>query len=435
MTPPDASETPSQTPTPAESRRLTIEAAEPRNLLSLAVHHIVLRIGWIFKTESVIMPAFVDTIAGAGWLRGCLPVLNRFGQSVPPLLFADRLRRARQKKQVLIITSLLMALPFLALAAIWFALDEKRHGWLPAVFLLLYLAFFSVTGLNQLVFGTIQGKLIRPNRRGRLLSLSGTIGAVLALLCAWLLLRNWLTLPDGGFGYIFGFTGMGFVAAGLCCLPIIEPVDDEPRAHPSENRHFHAAWETFSQDTNFRRLATVSMLFVTVQLLFPHYQALGRQNLPSGGVELMVWVIAQNAGTALFSLVAGMIADNFGYRLVVRIEAFLAAATPLLAILLASGWFADGMRYYWLTFFMLGLVPVTFKTLTNYTLELADPQQHPRYISTLKLCMAIPFCLSPLVGLLVDWVGFQLVFSCIAVVIIAAGVLTFRLSEPRFESR
>ena len=80
----------------------TVAVHESRNLLVLAAHHIVLRVAWIFKTESVIMPAFLDAISGAGWLRGCLPVLNRFGQSVPPLMLSERLKQTRHKFQQLI---------------------------------------------------------------------------------------------------------------------------------------------------------------------------------------------------------------------------------------------------------------------------------------------------------------------------------------------
>ena len=86
---------------------------------------------------------------------------------------------------------------------------------------------------------------------------------------------------------------------------------------------------------------------------------------------------------------------------------------------------------FWLTFFLLGLIPVTFKTLVNYTLEITEPSNHPRYISTLKVCMAIPFCLSPLVGLLIDLIGFEAVFGCITALTACGGMMTFRLSEPR----
>ena len=53
------------------------------NFFKIALFQITLRTGWIFKTESIVMPAVMDSISGAGWLRGFLPVLNRFGRSGP----------------------------------------------------------------------------------------------------------------------------------------------------------------------------------------------------------------------------------------------------------------------------------------------------------------------------------------------------------------
>ena len=64
------------------------DSSESRNFVLLAVQQLVVRVGWLFKTESVIMPAFLDSIAGPGWIRGILPVLNRFGQGVPSFLLA-----------------------------------------------------------------------------------------------------------------------------------------------------------------------------------------------------------------------------------------------------------------------------------------------------------------------------------------------------------
>jgi MFS family permease len=412
-------------------KRQTIEANEQRNLLALSAHHIVHRVAWIFKTETVIIPVFLDAIAGAGWLRGCLPVLNRIGQSIPSLLFAERLRLIARKKWALLTTSLLMAVPFLGLSVIWFSLTEKRQAWLPAVFLLLYFIFFSITGLNQLVFGTIQGKLIRAERRGRLMAISGTVGSVAAIGCAWFLLQRWLAFSDGGFGYIFGFTGIGFVVSGLLSLAIVEPADQSTGQEHASHNHFRDAWSIIRHDADFRRLAIVSMLFVTVQLLIPHYQALGRQQLRWESVDLMKWVIAQNAGAGLFGLIAGAIADRFGNRLTIRLEIFAAALTPALALCLTSSWFEGGAHVFWLTFFLLGLISVTFKTLVNYTLEITGPSNHPRYLSTLKVCMAIPLCLSPLVGLLIDLIGFEAVFGCITALTACGGMMTFRLSEPR----
>jgi len=406
-----------------------IAQKEPRNLLMLAVHHIVKRTAWIFKTESVIMPAFMDAIAGAGWLRGCLPFFNRIGQSVPSLAFSETVRHVRRKKLALFTFTLLMAVPFLILSTMWFVLDDTRTLWLPAVFLGLYFLFFTSSGLSQLSFDTLQGKLIRPHRRGRLLGLAGTLGSVPAILCAWFLLKRWVTLPDGGFDYIFLFTGVGFVVAALMALTVTEPADDAVRSGRSARHIFRDAWGTVRTDRDFRNFCLVAMVFMSAQMLFPHYQALGRTQSGFDPVQLMIWVVAQNAGAGLFSPLAGFLADRFGNRRALRFEIAAAAFTPLLALLLTRN--GSGIAWYWVTFFLLGLVPVTMKTMMNYTLELGETDQHPQYLSTVKVCMALPFFLAPLFGLLIDVVGFDVMFGVIAALVGTSGVLTLRIPEPR----
>jgi predicted MFS family arabinose efflux permease len=75
--------------------------------------------------------------------------------------------------------------------------------------------------------------------------------------------------------------------------------------------------------------------------------------------------------------------------------------------------------------------PVTFKTFTNYTLELVEPARHPRYLSTLTICLAAPFVLSLPVGWLVGRLGYEPVFLAVAALIGLAALLTLRMSEPR----
>jgi hypothetical protein len=69
--------------------------------------------------------------------------------------------------------------------------------------------------------------------------------------------------------------------------------------------------------------------------------------------------------------------------------------------------------------------------MIGYTLEIAPMDDHPRYLSTLSLCLAVPFCFSPVVGWFVDVFGFEPVFACGAGLIALAGLLTLRLVEPR----
>ena len=409
-----------------------IQRQETKNLYALGAHYILLRVAWVFKTETVIMPVFLDTIAGAGWLRGCLPVLNRIGQSIPPLFMANRLGNAPLKKMSVRWMTVAMALPFLFLSIVCFLTEDLRTSWMPPLFLSCYTLFFAATGLGQLSFGTVQGKLIRPNRRGRLMGIAGIVGSVVSITGAWFLLQRWLDMPDG-FTYIFAFTGFGFIVASLSTFFMVEPADDVEPLHQPALDHVRNALEVIRTDASFRRTAAFGMCFSTIILVFPHFQALGRQRLElqSDGFSLMIWVITQNITVGISSFLFGMLADRKGNRLVLRYQAFLTSFTPLLALLLASPLIEDGQRWYWLTFCLLGLTPVTMKTIVNYTLELTEPINHPRYVSTMSLCLATPFLLSPLVGWCVDRFDFESVFISGAVVVMLSGVLTFRMSEPR----
>jgi MFS family permease len=261
-------------------------------------------------------------------------------------------------------------------------------------------------------------------------------------------------LPDRGFGYIFGFSGLGFLVAGATCFFVKEPPDSVPQPLGSgpvgrneplpDGRSMEraegliASYRLVRDDRDFRRLAIVAMLFIAIQLLFPHFQALGQQHVPRDqiGFQLMLWVIAQNAAVGLFSWVSGKLADRFGNRLSLQWQVFGTACVPLLALFFTSGVEGWGLQHFWITFFFLGLTPVTIKTLTNYALELTEPARHPLYVATLHACLAVPFIFAPLVGWLVDWLGgFERVFLGVSGAIALGWLASLRLVEPRHHAR
>ncbi len=399
---------------------------ETRNLLFLALQQIVIRVGWIFKTESVIIPSFVDMIAGPAWVRGCLPALNRLGQSIPQFLFADKLRSMPLKRRPLSLFAALMGAPFLVLSGLLILPGAVGSVWLPVVFLMLHLFFFSMTGLYQLAFGTLTGKLISPNRRGRLIAMSGVVGVTLSITAAWNLLPGWLAMENGGFSWVFLFVGAAFVLASGAALFVRESADDYPvkkRTAP-----FGDGWRRVKADPHLARLLVVSILFVSALLLVPHYQALARGDDKLDFSELMIWVVAQNASAGLISLLSGLIADRFGFRLSMRVLLFLAGCCPLVAIALST-WAEP--KWFILAFVLFGAIPNTFRALESYCLELTEPSRHAQYISTLKLFMPIALLISPLAGLLIDQIGFAPVFIAIGLVNMAGVVMTFFIEEPR----
>ena len=419
---------------------------EARNTLWLEAYQIVVRVGWIFKTETIIMPAVLDAVVDSGLLRGMLPVLNRAGQSVPPLFASGMLAELPVKKWALVATSLMMAACFALLAVTWGPLEAWRPDLLALLFLILYALFSAVNGLNLLVVAALQGKLIAPGRRGRAMVVSVSVGSVLAIMAAVFWLGRWLEEPDG-FPKIFGATAVFFALAALAPIFLDEWPDRRPARGPekfqtgtAEKARPGGAWwqgwlawrRTLAQDRALVRLSLVAACFSAVLMLFPHYQAFARDRLGSHIGSLLTWVVVQNAATGAASLVAGPLSDRRGTRIVLIWLVALSSATPLLVTLLSLLPHGVAVEWFWIVYLPLGLNPISLKIFTNYALELApEAALHPRYVSIVGAALAAPFVLSPLVGMAVDQFGFRHVFVAGAAAIASGAVIAVGLPEPR----
>jgi MFS family permease len=411
-------------------------AREARNTLGIEAYQVLVRIGWIFKTETIIMPAVLDALVDSGTLRGLLPVLNRGGQSLPPLVAAGLIGRLPRKRPALVVTTLAMAGCFAALAVAWGPLAARRPDLLAGLFLVIYAAFAAANGLNQLVLATLQGKLIAAGNRGRAMVVSVTVGSVLAILAAVLLLGPWLTQPDG-FPKIFAATAAFFALAAVVPLVLDEPAELQPGRRPNGWRaqvaEGVASWRrVIAADPALGRLALAAGCFSAVLMLFPHYQAFARDSLGTGRSSLLVWVVVQNLATGLVSLVAGPFADRKGTRIVLVWLVALSALTPLVVTLLSLAPRAVASDWFWLVYAPLGLNPISLKIFTCYALELAPAAaEHPRYVSIVGAALAAPFVVSPLVGMAVDAIGFQPVFLAGSAVIATGALVALGLPEPR----
>lgn len=145
-------------------------------------------------------------------------------------------------------------------------------------------------------------------------------------------------------------------------------------------------------------------------------------------VLLMSWVIAQHVGAAVFSSVAGRMADAVGTRASLRLLTCCSVIAPAVALLISA---YGSTHWFSMTFFWIGVVPVTYRMLMNYTLELIHRSHHPEYLSTLTFCMALPFLLSPLAGALVSWLGYVVPFVAVICITSIGAWQTWLMSEPR----
>lgn len=261
--------------------------------------------------------------------------------------------------------------------------------------------------------------------------IADTVGATSAVFCAVVLLSQWLTPEKADFVKIFGFSAFLFSFSTITAMMLKETPDNAVLPEQPWYAPFSQAVALLRSDRRLRQVGLVAAMFSTSLVLFPHYQDLANKQLKLDASYLLWWVVAQNIGTALFSILTGPLSDRFGNRMSLRILTLSICAAPQLALWMGENPPEDG-RFFGLVFLLVGMTPVTQKTLNNYTLEIAARPDQPRYLSTLNLCMGAPILLSPLVGAMIDLFGYAPVYHGVTGVLAAGAAYAWFLSEPRF---
>lgn len=414
-----------------ESWETQAETHFQRNFLTIAFIFILQRVGWIFKTESIIMPGFVNTLTGSGVVRGFLPLISRLGRSFPQFIAAHWVNRLRYKRPALFAASLGMAAAWGTLSGVIFFFSNAGSRLMLVTFFLTYTIHWIANGNAMLFSGVLQGKLIPADRRGRLLVASNTTGCFLAIVAVYFLLERWLTKGNGGYSTVFGMTSALFFISAFSVLALKEHPDPPEAENMKFGEFIASSVSIISKDRNFRRLIYVVAMFYAFHFLFPHYTIFGMESLGLGDGSFVPFLIAQNGVNALSSLMMGYVADRRGNKIVLGILIATSGCVPLLAIGIAAMPVSLGRRLYWLVFACIGVAPVLQRIVVNYVLEICPQERHGQYLGTMNLILVLPTMASPLVGWAIDYFSFRSVFVACSAIVFCGAILSLRLDEPR----
>lgn len=408
-------------------------STENWNFWTFVSFFVLQRAAWVFKLESVIVPAFLDALGGNATARGFLPILARVGNSLPPFFVAPRVERLSRMKTLLACLTLLEGAPWLILGLLlWWT--EPKHAWLWQFgYLTLYAIFAAVNGVTMLTHGTLQGKLIPPQRRGALFAFSNFGGSLLGvgLVFVWMLPHLDLAAGPRGFTSVFLATGFLFLLNATAAASF-----REPKRHSSPNADslfafLRQALVSLRSDRSFRRLMIVVSMFYFFLVLFPHYASHGRRQVGADSADLAIWVVVQNVGLGVGSMLLGPIADRRGYRIAFTMILVGLAIIPLLAIVIGSLGPGLGRYLYWIVFLCLGLAPASQRILANYVLEFAPADQQARYLGIVNVAQLVPLAFSPLVGWIMEAYSYEAAFLLGSFILFWAAWRSRKLEEPR----
>ena len=137
------------------------------------------------------------------------------------------------------------------------------------------------------------------------------------------------------------------------------------------------------------------------------------------------YLIFQTIGAILSNFLWGAISNKWGSKMIIRIFALLGGLTPILAILLSK----LGPNYYAIVFFIVGfLISGRAVGFESYLLDIAPSDNRIIYLG-IRGTMNFLIVLLPIMGgFLITFMGYQLTFIIVAIVMFVAFIL---LKEKR----
>ena len=396
--------------------------------------------GLAWVDPAAVLPLFISRLTPSTVVIGLIAVLQQLGWKAPQIFMAAALGHRPHKLPFLRWPVVIGRLPFFAFVAyLW--LRGVENSTVVIWFLAIGLACISFgNGILGISWNDIIAKSIPPRLRGRFFGSMQFASAVAAFAVGFAV--RWTLGPSGPgfpFNYTLLFTAMAvflLISVVGCWLvrEPIRPVLDRPQSV----RQILLSTIPMLRNPPFRALVTASLLGFAVTYTLPFYVVYARQHLAIEEHVSGVYIWAMTVGGAVASIFWGYLNDSRGPRAVMRGGAILATSTPLLALLLPAVLLplahslpaaARALPYLFSLVFLTGgsAMGAMWMGSTNYLFDLCGDQDRPRYLAIFHLC-TIPSAFAALVvGWLLGYLSFTVIFFLLAVCGAAALAAAFTM--------
>lgn len=376
---------------------------------------------WSHEIATTVMPAFLATMGvAAAWLgliEGVSDGLSSFAKMASGY-YTDRLQRRKPIAVAGYIVTALGTAAFGLATSAWHVLFARSCAWLGR-------------GVRTPVRKALLAGSVTKETYGRAFGferMMDTLGAIVGPATAFVL----LPLLNHHYPTLFALTLIpGLIATALIVFVVKErerkPVShvsfgESLRALPIRFRKFLGAVGLFGAGD----FAHTMLILLATQKLTP---TLGPAKAASLAVGLYV---LHNVLYAMFSMVAGWLADRFNKGRLLATGYFLAALMALAVILLPMNVWTLA-----LVFIVGGIYVAMEETLEDsFCAELVGEEHHGMAFGTLATVNGVgDFASSLIVGLLWTAFGPQVAFAYSALLFVAGGWLVLRVSRsPRAAS-
>jgi MFS family permease len=400
--------------------------------------------GLAWVEPSSVLPLFIGMLTPSTVIIGLITVLQRLGWLVPPIFMAAVLGHRPRRLPWLRWPVLLGRLPLLAFVAfLWL----RGVADPPVVIWFMVIAYTSISlgnGLLGISWNDIIAKSMPSWLRGRFFGTMQFATAITVFGVGYVV--RWMLGPRGpGFptDYTILFTLMAvFLTVSIVgCWMVREPIRPVLDRPQRLREILGSALPLLRRHSGFRALVLVAALGFGVSYAMPFYMVYAKKELGVEDQIAGIYIWASTFGGAIASIWWGYLNDRRGPRAVIRGACICITMTALTALVLAPAvtaaarllpGLADALPYLFALVFLLGgaTIGATWMGATNYLFDLASHQDRPRFIALMNLLSA-PGALAPLlIGWLLNYLQFPVVFSLMAAFGAAALLISLRMPQP-----
>jgi MFS family permease len=383
-----------------------------------------------FIASGVILPLYVSYFTDSPILIGLIAVLSSAGFFIPQLFTANWVEQAPLKKFFPVKIGLFTErLPIVLLAPTAALLALTRPN-LALISFFILLAWHTLgAGLIAVGWQDMLAKVIPVERRGRFMGLTNFLGTGTGILgagaAAWFL-GNY-PFP-GGYIACFAIAGLTIMISWFFLSLTREP----PLTHRTRNVSYKEYWSNLpavlKNDRNFSKYLIAQAVINLGSMAWGFLAVYSVQNWGLADYQVGLFTTAMLVGQTAANLLFGMLADRFGYKLVIELGALAAVLAVLLALIAPNpGWF-------YMVFALRGVQFSSLLIAMLFAFEFSGPDIRPTYIGLSNTASGISSGIAPLMGgLLASGFGYNALFLA-ALVISLLGwlVLRFWVRDPRW---
>jgi MFS family permease len=389
---------------------------------------------------AIVLAWFVSRLGGPNILVGFMSAVLVGGAFLPQMVVASRIQGSShvmswyQRAGVLRFLSV-------ALIAVSTVLLAGQPTLLLVVFLVLFTLYSFLGGISTLPWYEMVGKVISPRRRGSFFGLRSFWGGVLSLaaaapIAAIMSEQLWgLTFPFN-FAFIFAI-GAIVVALGVYFWSSVrEPAATDTAPRVSLGALFKRGIAVYRSDADYRSFIVARFLLAFAALADPFYVVFAKTNLGAPPATVGLYLGALSMASLVSNFFWNPLADRASNRMLMTLTVFAVALVPGTAFIISmfAPMVEDAALFtiFTITFILSGFAVGAARVVNNnMMLTIAPPAERATYVGFLNTVLGFTICVPLIGGVLVDAVGFEMLFLLSLAFAALALIASQRMSRKR----